>query len=75
MNYLNVVTIIATLLLASIFLAGVFLNLNIKSSKEELYELQQDIKKIKLEIRRQKIEITSLTNPIYVLDGCLEIIC
>lgn len=68
MNYSNLVTLIATLLIAAIFLGGVFLNLDIKNSKEELYNFQDDIKQLKLEIKRQKIEITTLTNPMYVLN-------
>ena len=68
MNNLNISFLVSALLLASIFLCGVFLNLNIKDSKEELYDLQKEIKQIKLDMKRQRIEITSLTNPLYVIN-------
>lgn len=61
-------TVIATLVIAVIFLGGVFLNIDIKNSKEELVELREDIDKLKLDIRRQKIEITTLINPGKVFD-------
>lgn len=67
MNYSNVVIIISTILLAVIFLGSVFLNLEIKNSREELIGLQDKIKDLELEIERQKIEITTLTNPYFVI--------
>ncbi len=67
MNYSNVVIIISTILLAIIFLGSVFLNLEIKNSREELFSLQEKIKDLELEIERQKIEITTLTNPYFVI--------
>ncbi len=68
MNYSNVIIIISTILLAAIFLGSVFVNLGIKSSREELYGIQENIKDLEMEIERQKIEITTLTNPYYVYD-------
>ena len=68
MNYSNVIIIISTILLAAIFLGSVFVNLGIKSSREELYSIQEKIRDLELEIERQKTEITTLTNPYYVLD-------
>lgn len=67
MNYSNVVIIISTILLAIIFLGSVFLNLEIKNSREELFSIQEKIKDLELEIERQQIEITTLTNPYFVI--------
>ena len=44
MNYSNAIIIISTILLAAIFLGSVFVNLGIKSSREELYGIQEKIK-------------------------------
>lgn len=68
MNYSNVIIIISAILLAVIFLGSVFVNLEIKNSREELYGIQEKIKDLELEIVRQKIEITTLTNPYYVYE-------
>ena len=68
MNYSNVIIIISTILLAVIFLGSVFVNLEVKNSREELYGIQEKIKELELEIKRQKIEITALTNPYFVFD-------
>jgi cell division protein FtsL len=64
----NIYILIASVILASIFLGGVFLNLGIKNSKEEVVKLESDIKDIKLDIKRKKIEITTLINPHNVFD-------
>ena len=63
MNYSNVIIIFSTILLAVIFLGSVFINLEIKNTREELYGIQEKIRDLELEIKRQKIEITTLTNP------------
>jgi hypothetical protein len=68
MNYSNVIIIISAILLAVIFLGSVFVNLEIKNSREELYGIHEKIKDLELEIVRQKIEITTLTNPYYVYE-------
>lgn len=68
MNYSNAIIIISAILLAVIFLGSVFVNLEIKNSREELYGIQEKIKNLELEIKRQKIEITTLTNPYYVYE-------
>ncbi len=67
MNYSNIVTVISTILIALIFLGGVFINLDIKTSKEELGELYQTIDRLKLEIKRQKIEMATLTSPVNIV--------
>lgn len=68
MNYSNIVILVSTLIIAMIFFGSVLLNLHIKSSKEELYKIQQEIDQLKLDIKRQKIEITTLTNPLRVYE-------
>jgi len=68
MNVPNLVTIISTLIISFVFFSGVFINMDVKKSKEELELIMEDIDKIKLEIKRQKIEITMLTSPHLVLD-------
>ena len=68
MNNSNIVTIIATFLIAVIFFGSVFVNLDIRKSKEDITRLEDEIDKIKIDIMRQKIEITSLTNPVLVIN-------
>lgn len=68
MNYSNIVTVVASILIALIFLGGVFINLDIKTSKGELEDLYQTIDRLRLEIKRQKIEIATLTSPVLVLE-------
>ncbi|MBN2547015.1 MAG: hypothetical protein JXB50_14535 [Spirochaetes bacterium] len=68
MNMPNMVTLISTLIISLIFFSGVFINMDVKRSKEELELIMGDIDKIKLEIKRQKIEIATLTSPHLVLE-------
>ena len=68
MNYPNMVTIFSTLIIAFVFFCGVFINLDVKRSKEELTQIEDDIEKLKLDIKREKIEIAELLNPHKVLD-------
>jgi len=72
MNIPNIVTVISTLIISLIFFSGVFINMDVKKSKEELELIMEDIDKIKLEIKRQKIEIATLTSPHLVLDYIKE---
>ena len=44
------------------------LNLDIKDKKIEIDKLNESIKTLDLKIKRQKIEITTLTNPKFVID-------
>lgn len=59
---------IAAFTISVIFLGSVFVNLNIKKQKNELEQIYKEIELIKKDIKRQKIEITTLTNPDYILD-------
>lgn len=68
MNHSNIIIIISTALIATIFLGSVFLNLNIKNSKEEIKTIKKEISVIKKDLKRQQIEITVLTNPHNILD-------
>jgi hypothetical protein len=68
MNYSNLILIISTFMLAVIFFGAVFININIKNSKEELGKMQDEIKILDLQIKRDKIMIASLTRPDNILD-------
>lgn len=59
---------IAAITISMIFLGSVFVNLNIKKQKNELQLIYKEIETLKKEIKRKKIEITTLTNPNYILD-------
>jgi cell division protein FtsL len=63
MNRANLFSILSTVVIAVIFFWSVFLNLNIKNSKNKLEALYEEIEEIQLDIKRQNIEITTLTNP------------
>ena len=62
MNYSNVIIIISTILLAVIFLGSVFVNLEIKNSREELYGIQKKIRDLELEIKRHPYFIYDYIN-------------
>jgi hypothetical protein len=68
MNYSNLILILSTFMLAIIFLGAVFININIKNSKENLIKLQDEIEQLDLEIKRYRIEIAGLISPDNVLD-------
>jgi hypothetical protein len=68
MNFSNVIIIISTFLLVCLFIGTVFINLDIKDKKTEIDKLNDSIKILDLKIKRQKIEITTLTNPKFVID-------
>ena len=68
MNYSNIITIIASIVIAAIFLGGVFLNLDIKKSRDELDSLKKEIIELKIELKQQYIEISSLTSPVKIID-------
>ena len=44
------------------------ISINIKSSRDELIQIQKDITALKDDLKRQEIEITSLTNPLDVIE-------
>ena len=44
------------------------ISINIKSSRDELIQIQKDITSLRDDIKRQEIEITSLTNPLDVIE-------
>lgn len=68
MNSTNLIIVISTLIISLIFFGGVFINLDVKRSKDELEILKNDIEKIKIEVKRQRIEIAVLSNPYFVID-------
>ena len=51
-----------------IFCFAVFTNMEVKNNKNEILKIEKDIADLKVAIKRQKIEIASLTNPQSVLD-------
>jgi len=68
MNYTNFSVIISTFILAVLFFACVFININIREEKRDLDKMKDKISSLELKIKRQKIEITTLTNPKYIIN-------
>jgi hypothetical protein len=54
---------ILSVFIAGLFLGSVLININVKNSKNEINRTNEEIKDIIKIIKRQEIEITSLTNP------------
>ena len=48
------------------------ISINIKSSRDELIQIQKDITALRDDLKRQEIEITSLTNPLDVVEFANE---
>lgn len=68
MNYFNFGIFIGALTISIIFFATVFINLGIKTEKEELLELKKEIDEIVLDIKKKEIEISYITGPVRVLN-------
>ena len=64
----NLSVVVSTFILGILFLASVFININIKEEKKELEKMKKKISSLELRIKRQKIEITTLTNPKFVIN-------
>ncbi len=68
MNYSNIILTVASIIIAIIFLSGVFLNIEIKKSKDELVKITADIEDLRLDIEKKRVEIAALTGPANVFD-------
>lgn len=68
MNYSNFFVFIASFIIAALFFGAVMISTNIKSSRDELVQIQADITALRGDLKRQEIEITSLTNPLDVIE-------
>ncbi|MCG8572890.1 MAG: hypothetical protein MJB14_22385 [Spirochaetes bacterium] len=68
MSKSNTVIFVASFIISIIFFASVFVNLQIKTIKLEVNEIYEEIDELKQTIKRQRIEITTLTNPHKVLE-------
>jgi cell division protein FtsL len=68
MNNFYLSIILSSLIVAGLFIGSVMINLNVKSSKQELKVMLVETEKLKRDIKRQQIEISALTNPYYVMD-------
>jgi hypothetical protein len=68
MNHSNSMIIISTFMLAVVFFGAVFININIKNSKNDLDKLYEEINQLDIELKRQDLEIAFLTSPGKVLD-------
>ncbi|HNZ28055.1 MAG TPA: hypothetical protein PK385_11725 [Spirochaetota bacterium] len=68
MNYTNIIIIVSALTISIMFFGGVFMNLGIKSSREELIAAQREIKELKDDIKRYEIEIASLSSPVNIIN-------
>ncbi len=68
MNYTNIIIIVSALTISIMFFGGVFMNLGITSSREELIAAQREIKELKDDIKRYEIEIASLSSPVNIIN-------
>jgi hypothetical protein len=68
LNNFSIIIIISSITIAGLFLGTVMVNIGVKNSKIELEKKNEDIVNLKQNIKRQKIEITALTNPYLVMD-------
>ena len=68
MNNIYFSIVLSSLIIAGLFIGSVMINLNVKSSKQELTVMMQETENIKRDLKRQQIEISALTNPYYVID-------
>lgn len=64
----NLLIIVLSISMAFVFCFAIFTNLNVKNSKTEVSRIEQEIDDLKTAIKRQKIEVASLTNPQIVLE-------
>ncbi len=67
MNYFNIGIFIGALTISILFFANVFINLGIKTEKEELLKIENEINEIVVDIKKREIEIATLTSPVEVL--------
>ena len=68
MNYFNIGIFVGALTISIIFFATAFINLGIKTEKEELRQLKKEIEEIVIDIKKREIEIAKATSPIKVLE-------
>lgn len=59
---------VASFTITLLFIAGVFVNMSIKESKNELEDINEQIVSVQNDLKGLKIEVTSLTNPKKVLE-------
>jgi cell division protein FtsL len=67
MNHSNIILTVASFIIAAIFFSGVFLNLEIKKSRNEIVKITKEIEDLRLDIERKQIEIATLTSPLNVI--------
>lgn len=51
-----------------IFFFAVSANMKVKNEKKDIVKIEKEIRDLKTNIKRRKIEIASLTNPVLILD-------
>jgi cell division protein FtsL len=67
LNNFNIFIIIASITIVGLFLGAVFINLNVKNDKIAIEKINDQIAELKLDLKRQKVQIATLTNPFKVL--------
>lgn len=67
MNSFNIGLFIGALLISIIFFLSVFINLGIKTEKDELIKMKEEINEIVSDIKKKEIEIAIITSPVKVL--------
>jgi cell division protein FtsL len=66
-NGFNYFIILASVTIVGLFLGAVFINLNVKTEKIAIEKIKSEIDDVKMDLKRQKVEIATLTNPQRVL--------
>ena len=64
----NLLVFVLSIVLVLIFSLALFTNMSVKSSKNEIVKIEKEIDNLKIVIKRQRIEISSLTNPQLILE-------
>lgn len=64
----NLLVFVLSIVLVLIFSLALFTNMSVKSSKNEILKIEKEIDNLKIVIKRQRIEISSLSNPQLILE-------
>ena len=67
----GVMIVFAACIIAGLFIFTTFVSIKVKAQEREITQIYQKIDDMRIEIKRVKIESSSLTNPLEVLD-CAE---
>lgn len=64
--------ILAACIIAALFIFTTFVSIQVKAQEREITQIYKEIDEMRIEIKRVKIEASTLTNPLEVLDYIQE---